>query len=167
MGHHPPSRPRPHGLAQAIEHCPSTLLPLGGVFRHPRHIGGYQAPFLITHLTRIGSVLPLFSLPWSRKSAQPPLGFSWFRSLLLGAIVSSTEEALAKSRLAQGIAEIIEKQHLTQVQAAALLGSDQPKVSKLLRGQLREFSTDRLFRFLNALDQDVEIVVKHKPRSRR
>lgn len=58
------------------------------------------------------------------------------------------EEALAKSRLAQCIAEIIEKQHLTQVQAAALLGIDQPKVSKLLRGQLREFSTDRLFRFL-------------------
>ena len=79
----------------------------------------------------------------------------------------NAEEVLAKSRLAQRIAEIIEKQHLTQVQAAALLGSDQPKVSKLLRGQLREFSTDRLFRFLNALDQDVEIVIKRKPRSRR
>ncbi|TMA50925.1 MAG: XRE family transcriptional regulator, partial [Deltaproteobacteria bacterium] len=38
---------------------------------------------------------------------------------------------------------------------------------RLLRGQLREFSTDRLFRFLNALDQDVEIVIKSKPRSRR
>ena len=61
------------------------------------------------------------------------------------------EEALAKSRLAQRIAELIEEQNLTQVQAAALLGIDQPKVSKLIRGQLREFSTDRLFRFLNAL----------------
>ncbi len=79
----------------------------------------------------------------------------------------NAEEALAKSRLAQCIAEIIEKQHLTQVQAAALLGIDQPKISKLLRGRLREFSTDRLFRFLNALDQDVEIVIKRKPRSRR
>ncbi len=77
------------------------------------------------------------------------------------------EEALAKSRLAQHIADILEKKHLTQVQAARLLGIDQPKVSRLLRGQLREFSTDRLFRFLNALDQDVEIVIKSKPRSRR
>lgn len=79
----------------------------------------------------------------------------------------NAEEALTKSRLAQQIAEIIEKRHLTQAQAATLLGIDQPKISKLLRGQLREFSTDRLFRFLNALDQDVEIVIKSKPRSRR
>jgi predicted XRE-type DNA-binding protein len=77
------------------------------------------------------------------------------------------EEALAKSRLAQRIAEIIKKKRLTQVQAGVLLGIDQPKVSRLLRGRLREFSTDRLFRFLNALDQDVEIIIKRKPRSRR
>ena len=77
------------------------------------------------------------------------------------------EEALAKSRLAQRIAELIEEQNLTQVQAAALLGIDQPKVSKLIRGQLREFSTDRLFRFLNALNQDVEIVIRQKPRTRQ
>ena len=74
----------------------------------------------------------------------------------------NAEEALAKSRLAQRIAEVIEKRALTQVQAASVLGIDQPKVSKLLRGQLRDFSTDRLFRFLNALDQDVEIVVRDK-----
>ncbi len=74
----------------------------------------------------------------------------------------NAEEMLAKSRLAQRIAEIIEKQNITQVQAASLLGIDQPKISKLIRGQLREFSTDRLFRFLNALNQDVEIVVRDK-----
>jgi predicted XRE-type DNA-binding protein len=79
----------------------------------------------------------------------------------------NAEEALAKARLAQRIAEIIEEKRLTQVGAAKLLGIDQPKVSKLRRGQLREFSTERLFRFLTALDQDVEIVIKRKPRSRR
>jgi predicted XRE-type DNA-binding protein len=78
-----------------------------------------------------------------------------------------TEEALTKARLAQRITEILEKQRLTQLQAAKLLGIDQPKVSKLLRGQLREFSTDRLLCFLNALDQDVEVVTKRKPRSKR
>ena len=77
------------------------------------------------------------------------------------------QDALAKSRLAQRIAELLEEQHLTQVEAATLLGIDQPKVSKLLRGQLREFSTDRLFRFLNALHQDVEIVIRQKPRIRQ
>ena len=79
----------------------------------------------------------------------------------------NAEEALTKARLAQRITEILEKKRLTQIQAAKLLGIDQPKVSKLLRGQLREFSTDRLLRFLNALDQDVEIVIKRKPRSKR
>ena len=77
------------------------------------------------------------------------------------------QDALAKSRLAQRIAELLEAQNLTQVQAATLLGIDQPKVSKLLRGQLREFSTDRLFRFLNALDQDIVIVIRQKPGTRQ
>ena len=79
----------------------------------------------------------------------------------------NAEEALAKARLAQRIAAVLEQKRLTQVQAAKLLGIDQPKVSKLRRGQLQEFSTERLFRFLTALDQDVEIVIKRKPRSRR
>ena len=79
----------------------------------------------------------------------------------------NAEEALAKARLAQRLTEIIEAQSLTQVQAAAILGIDQPKISKLMRGQLREFSIDRLFRFLNALNQDIEIVIREKPKTRR
>ena len=79
----------------------------------------------------------------------------------------NAEEALTKARLAQRITEILEKKRFTQIQAAKLLDIDQPKISKLLRGQLREFSTERLFRFLTALDQDVEIVIRSKPRSRR
>jgi predicted XRE-type DNA-binding protein len=77
------------------------------------------------------------------------------------------EEALLKSRLAQRIAALIEKLRLTQSKAAALLGVDQPKVSKLLCGRLSEFSTERLLRFLTTLDQDIDIVIKTKPRSRR
>ena len=79
----------------------------------------------------------------------------------------NAEEALIKARLAQRITAVLEKKRLTQIQEAKLLDIDQPKVSKLLRGQLREFSTERLFRFLMALDQDVEIVIRRKPRSRR
>lgn len=70
------------------------------------------------------------------------------------------EEALAKSRLARVIADILKQRGLTQTQAAELLGIDQPKVSRLVRGQFREFSLERLIQFLGALDRRVEIVVR-------
>ena len=76
-------------------------------------------------------------------------------------------ETLLKSRLAQRLAKVIEAKGLTQPEVAVALQIDQPKVSKILRGRLREFSTERLFRFLNALDQDIQIVIKAKPSSRR
>src|SRR5258707_7123607 len=46
------------------------------------------------------------------------------------------------------------------------MGVDQPKVSALLNGRLANFSSERLMRLFTALGQDVEIVVKAKPRSR-
>ena len=73
------------------------------------------------------------------------------------------EEALARVRLAQQIAEIIERKELNQSEAAELMGLDQPKVSNLVRGRLSGFSTDRLLRCLMSLGQDVEIVVRDKP----
>jgi len=76
------------------------------------------------------------------------------------------DEHLAKAKLAVQIVEIIRQRRLNQTTAAAVLGIDQPKVSALLRGQLKNFSLDRLCRFLNRLDKDVDIVVKNKPRSR-
>jgi predicted XRE-type DNA-binding protein len=74
--------------------------------------------------------------------------------------LKNPEELLAKAELVQRIADIIAERKLTQVRAAKLLGIDQPKVSALLRGRLDGFSTDRLFRFLNALGRDVEIVIR-------
>ena len=61
------------------------------------------------------------------------------------------EEALVRVRLAQQIAETIERQGLNQTEAAALIGLDQPKVSALVRGRLSGFSTDRLLRCLTLL----------------
>jgi predicted XRE-type DNA-binding protein len=80
--------------------------------------------------------------------------------------VPHPNEALAKAELAHKISDIIKKRKITQTEAADILGIDQAKVSALARGQLRGFSTDRLFRFLNALGQDIEIKVKRKPKSR-
>jgi predicted XRE-type DNA-binding protein len=74
--------------------------------------------------------------------------------------LKNPKELLAKAELVQRICDIIAQRKLTQARAAKLLGIDQPKVSALLRGRLDGFSTDRLFRFLNALGSDVEIVVR-------
>ena len=46
------------------------------------------------------------------------------------------------------------------------MGIDQPKVSALLNGRLANFSSGRLMRLLTTLGQDVEIVIKAKPRRR-
>jgi predicted XRE-type DNA-binding protein len=74
-------------------------------------------------------------------------------------------QALVKAELAARIADVIARRHLTQAAAAKILEIDQPTVSDLMRGQLRGFSSDRLFRFLNALGKDVEIVIKTRRRS--
>lgn len=74
------------------------------------------------------------------------------------------DEALAKAEVARRICAIITERGLTQERAAAVLGVDQPKVSALMRGKLSGFSTDRLFRLLNALGQDVEIVIRSQRR---
>ena len=76
--------------------------------------------------------------------------------------VRDASEALAKAEIARRIIELLESRRLTQVAAAEVLGVDQPKVSALKRGRLEGFSTDRLFKFLNSLGRDVEIVIRKK-----
>lgn len=77
-----------------------------------------------------------------------------------------SNELQAKAALANQIASIVSHRHLTQKEAAGILGTGQPKVSELLAGKLDGFSIERLIRYLNALDRDVQIVVSPKPRSR-
>jgi len=81
--------------------------------------------------------------------------------------IPNPEEYLAKAELAAEIFKIIRRRRLTQAAAGKLLGISQPKVSALLNGRLDGFSTDRLFRFLNALGCDVRISISRpRPRSR-
>ncbi len=77
----------------------------------------------------------------------------------------NAEEHLIKAQLVYKIDGFIKERRLKQVEAAKLFGVKQPDVSKMLRGDFRQFSVERLLRFLVALGQDVEIVVK--PRARR
>lgn len=76
------------------------------------------------------------------------------------------EERQTKLRLAYAINAVVQEQGLTQAAAARLLGINQPKVSALLNYKLAGFSVERLMTFLTALDRDVKIVIKKKPRSR-
>lgn len=72
----------------------------------------------------------------------------------------NAEEHLVKAQLVFKIDTLMKARRLKQVEAAELFGIRQPDVSKMLRGEFRQFSVERLLRFLVALDQDVEIVVK-------
>src|SRR5258708_36850525 len=66
------------------------------------------------------------------------------------------EERLLKAKLATKIGQLIEKKGWTQSQTAERTALDQPKVSRLLGGQLSGFSADRLFPILNPLGTTVE-----------
>jgi predicted XRE-type DNA-binding protein len=76
------------------------------------------------------------------------------------------DDMLAKADLAIKISDIVRKRRLTQVQAAAILGVDQPKVSALIRGHLAGFSIERLLRFLLLMGADVSITIKPHQRFR-
>ena len=77
------------------------------------------------------------------------------------------DQLLAKADLAIEISRVIEERKLTQAEAAEIIGVDQPKVSALVRGRLDGFSMERLYRYLNALGRDVEIIVRPTPNGRR
>jgi predicted XRE-type DNA-binding protein len=79
---------------------------------------------------------------------------------------TDAEERQAKLRLAHAINRVIARRRLSQTAAAEKLGVNQPKVSALANYKLDGFSVERLMTFLTALDQDVEIVIRSKPRSR-
>ena len=70
------------------------------------------------------------------------------------------EEKLVKVELAFKINEILKKKKLKQSEAAKILESDQSKISLLARGRLSDFSIERLVKYLNLLNQDVDIVIK-------
>lgn len=81
--------------------------------------------------------------------------------------VSHPERVHARARIMFLIAEIIRKRGLTQKRAADILGIPQSKVSCLMNGRLSNFSMDHLFELLNALDTNVEIIVKPKTKEEK
>ena len=85
----------------------------------------------------------------------------------LGFSEKKSAELILKSSLLQALQETIKGQGWKQVEAAAQLGIDQAKVSKLLAGQMAGFSIERLVHFLASVGQDVEVTVRRAPRGRQ
>ena len=76
------------------------------------------------------------------------------------------EMHLLKAELVTRIDDIIRGRGLKQVEAAKLLGLSQPDVSRLLRGNFRDYSVERLLRLLTALGRDVQINIRKSQSSR-
>ena len=70
------------------------------------------------------------------------------------------EQELLKAKLTLQIYRLIKKRGVTQTTAGKILGIKQPHVSALMRNRSGAFSVERLMDFLNALGQDVEIIVR-------
>src|SRR5262245_22225345 len=78
------------------------------------------------------------------------------------------ETHLLKAQIVSEIYRLTRRRKLTQAQAGKRLGISQPEVSRMFRGNFREYSVDRLMEFLTRFDRDVEIVVKpHKKTGRQ
>lgn len=77
-----------------------------------------------------------------------------------------TAEMQVKATLAAKIGEILKHRHLTQAQAAEILGMPQPKLSNMLRGQFRGISEAKMLECMNRLGRDVQIVVRKPSRSK-
>jgi len=72
----------------------------------------------------------------------------------------NAEELQTKVRLAASINSILTGRRLTQVEAARVLGVNQPKVSALKGYKLEGFSVERLMHFVTALEHDVLIEIR-------
>lgn len=89
-------------------------------------------------------------------------------NVLLDLGFEDAKELSAKAALALKLNMLLERRGLNQVEAAAITGMTQPKMSQVRRYKLQNISLERLLQALVSLDQHVEIVVqpaqkKHMP----
>jgi len=73
------------------------------------------------------------------------------------------EDHELKAELVREIARTMMEKALTQQAAARMLRIGQPDVSKMLRGHFRQFSAERLMRFLVRLGREIEIALRPVP----
>jgi predicted XRE-type DNA-binding protein len=73
------------------------------------------------------------------------------------------DEPVLKAELASALNAVIHQRALSQTEAAALIGTTQPKISQITRYDLRNISIGRLLLALAALNQQVEIRISSLP----
>lgn len=78
----------------------------------------------------------------------------------IGFTPAEAAELTAKSKLISAIGETIQLRKLTQQEAARRCGTDQPTLSKVLRGRMESVTIDRLTGWLTALGRIVEIRIR-------
>ena len=74
--------------------------------------------------------------------------------------LADADTHLLKAELVTRIDAIVRQRGITQTEAARILGLSQPDVSRLLRGDFREYSLERLLRLLTTLGRDIDIVIR-------
>ena len=75
------------------------------------------------------------------------------------------ETHFLKAQLVSEIYRLTQERKLTQALAGALMGISQPEVSRMFKGNFREYAVDRLMGFLTAFDRDVEIIVRKRKKA--
>ena len=65
-----------------------------------------------------------------------------------------------KAQLVSRMADVMDERKLTQTAVAKVAGVSQPDVSRILKGQFRDISVERLMRMLTRLGCEVDIVVR-------
>ena len=78
--------------------------------------------------------------------------------------LADADAHVVKAELVTRIDAIVRQRGITQAEAGRLLGLSQPDVSRLLRGDFREYSLERLLRLLTGLGRDIDIVIR-QPRA--
>lgn len=81
--------------------------------------------------------------------------------------MADAETRLAKARIAMEITAIMRDRDLTQARIAEMLGIDQPQVSRIVRGRLKDFSIDKLIELVRRLNIDVDISFRENPEPSR
>jgi predicted XRE-type DNA-binding protein len=75
------------------------------------------------------------------------------------------ESHFLKAQIVSEIYRLASTRKLTQGAIGKRIGISQPEVSRMFRGNFREYSVERLMGFLTAFDRDVEIVVRPRKRT--
>lgn len=76
------------------------------------------------------------------------------------------ETELLRAEMTRRISGVLKAGAMTQAEAAQQLGVKQPDISRLISARPTRFSVERLIRMLNALGQDVTVLVEAAPKRR-